>query len=227
MPAHTNTESRGRHTDRQASADDTALGLRVPWILSPPGSRFPLPNGVHCSPDSGSGEELSFPRNRLPPSVRWPRPYAGWPPFIESFLLRQIPSCFPAGPRIYTGLSCSAWAPVFLSILPLCPGSVLSPRSRDPGRAPKCFARCPNPRAEERRLPRQCDSQKGKFITDSSQGLLPQPTQWCRVRKSPEQRRLPKFIRYAQAVSSWLKQIGYMFAKQFYWYKLSRAFIQT
>ena len=30
MPAHTTTESRGRHTDRQASADDTALGLRVP-----------------------------------------------------------------------------------------------------------------------------------------------------------------------------------------------------
>ena len=25
-------------------------------------------------------------------------------PFIESFLLRQIPSCFSAGPRIYTGL---------------------------------------------------------------------------------------------------------------------------
>ena len=25
-------------------------------------------------------------------------------PFVESFLLRQIPSCFSAGPRIYTGL---------------------------------------------------------------------------------------------------------------------------
>ena len=30
------------------------------------------------------------------------------PPFIGGFLLRQIPSCFPAGPRIYTVLSCSA-----------------------------------------------------------------------------------------------------------------------
>ena len=53
------------------------------------------------------------------------------------------------------------------------------------------------PEREERRLPRQCNSQKGKFITDSSQGFLPQPTQWCRVRKSLKQRLLPEFIRYA------------------------------
>ena len=80
------------------------------------------------------------------------------------------------------------------------------------------------PEQEERRLSRQCNSQKGKFITDSSQGFLPQPTQWCMVRKSLKQRLLAKFIRYAYTVSSWLKLIGYMFAKQFYWYKLSRAF---
>ena len=35
----------------------------------PPGTRFTLPNGVHCSPDSGSGEELSFPQSQLPSSV--------------------------------------------------------------------------------------------------------------------------------------------------------------
>ena len=40
------------------------------------------------------------------------------------------------------------------------------------------------PEREERRLLRQCNSQKGKFITDSNQGFLPQPTQWCRVRKA-------------------------------------------
>ena len=39
------------------------------------------------------------------------------------------------------------------------------------------------PEREERRLPRQCNSQKGNLITDSSQGFLLQPTQWCRVRK--------------------------------------------
>ena len=34
-----------------------------------PGTRFTLPNGIHCSPDLGSGEELSFPQSRLPSSV--------------------------------------------------------------------------------------------------------------------------------------------------------------
>ena len=35
----------------------------------PPGTRFILPNGVHCSPDSGSGEELPFPQSRQPSSA--------------------------------------------------------------------------------------------------------------------------------------------------------------
>ena len=49
---------------------------------------------------------------------------------------------------------------------------------------------------EERRLPRQCNSQKGKFITDSSQGS-------CCIQhigagsESPEPKLLPKFIGYA------------------------------
>ena len=34
---------------------------------------------------------------------------------------------------------------------------------------------------------------KGKFITDSSQGPLPHPTQWCRS-ESPEPKLLHKFI---------------------------------
>ena len=34
----------------------------------PPG-RFTLPNGVHCSPDLGAGEELSFPQIQLPSSA--------------------------------------------------------------------------------------------------------------------------------------------------------------
>ena len=92
-------------------------------------------------------------------------------PSIESFLLCQIPSCFPAGPRIYTGLSCPAWAPVLLSILPLGPGRVLFPRSRNPGRAPKCYARCPNPPAgKEKTSTTMQHAKEGKFIADSSQG---------------------------------------------------------
>ena len=35
----------------------------------PPSTRFTLPNGVHCSPDSGSGEELPFPQSRQPSSA--------------------------------------------------------------------------------------------------------------------------------------------------------------
>ena len=40
---------------------------------------------------------------------------------------------------------------------------------------------------------------KGKFITDSSQGPLPHPMQWCRS-ESPEPKLLHKFIRGAHAV---------------------------
>ena len=60
----------------------------------------------------------------------------------------------------------------------------------------KFFYVMPNvriPEREEGRLPRQCNSQKGKFITDSSQGS-------CRIQcsgagsESPEPKLLPKFI---------------------------------
>ena len=56
-----------------------------------------------------------------------------------------------------------------------------------------CYAQCPNPEREERRPPRQCNSQKGKFIADSSQGS-------CRIQhsgagsESPEPKLLHKFI---------------------------------
>ena len=78
-------------------------------------------------------------------------------PFTESFLLRQLPSCFPAGPRIYTGLSCPARAPVFLFILPLCPVSVLFPYLDEP---PNVLPDVRIPEREEGRLPRQCNLQK-------------------------------------------------------------------
>ena len=35
----------------------------------PPGRRVTLPSGVHCSPDSGAGEELSSLQSRLPSSA--------------------------------------------------------------------------------------------------------------------------------------------------------------
>ena len=65
----------------------------------------------------------------------------------ESFLLRQTPSCFTAGPGFTLDFSRPAWAPVLLPVLfPFVTKSVLS-QSRDLGRAPKCSARSPSPRS--------------------------------------------------------------------------------
>ena len=63
------------------------------------------------------------------------------------------------------------------------------------------------PEREERRPPRQCNSQKGKFIADWSQGS-------CHIQhsgagsESPEPKLLHKFIGRAQAIGSWFKRIG-------------------
>ena len=75
-----------------------------------------------------------------------------------------------------------------------------------------------NSEREETRPPRQCSSQKGKFIADSSQGS-------CRIQcsgagsESPRPKLLHKFLGWAHAVGSWFKWIGYNFAKQFHWWK--------
>ena len=152
MPAHTQTRrAEDKHTDRQTSADNTALGF---WptessCLPVHGSPYQMASTSHQTRDqernSPSRRADCLPARSLASVLhRLERPIRSQPS-IESFLLHQIPSCFTAGPRIYTGLSCPARAPVLLSILPLCPGSVLFPRSVDPGRAPKCYAHCPNP----------------------------------------------------------------------------------
>ena len=79
------------------------------------------------------------------------------------------------------------------------------------------------PEWEERRHPRQCNSQKGKFIADSSQGS-------CLIQRSgvgsegPEPKLLHKFIEWAHAVGSWFKRIGYKFAKQFRWSNTLKTF---
>ena len=79
------------------------------------------------------------------------------------------------------------------------------------------------PKREERRPPRQCNSQKGKFIADSSQGS-------CRIQcrgagsESTEPKLLHKFIGWAQAIGSWFKRIGYKFAKQFHWSNTLKTF---
>ena len=165
----------------------------------PPGTRFILPNGVHCPPDSGSGEELPFPQSRQPSSVLAglglapagtsnPFPlYRKLSPAPDTFLLLSR-----ASDLHWTFLSCLSTGAV--SILPLCPGSVLFPRSRDPRQAPKCYAQCLCPQAGIEKASKTMQlTKKGKFITDSSQGF-------CRNQRSgagsesPEPTLLSKFI---------------------------------
>ena len=87
------------------------------------------------------------------------------------------------------------------------------------------------PEREEGRPPRQCNSQKRKFIADSSQGS-------CRIQRSgagsespepesPEPKLLHKFIGWAHAIGSWFKRVGYKFAKQFHWSNTLKTFVHA
>ena len=167
------------------SAYNTVLGFWTPWILLPPGNRFTLPNGVHCSPDLGSGEELSFPQNQLPSSASAGLSLTPAHPPLEKafFCTRYLPTSQQG--LIFT-LDFPAWALVLLFILPLCPVSVLFSRSRDPGRAPKCYARCLNPQAGREKASKTMQLAKiGKFITDSSQGFCHIPHSGAGSEKAP------------------------------------------
>ena len=131
----------------------------------------------------GVGRGTFFPaESAAPQRGRWPRPYAGWPPFIESFLLRQIPSCFPAGPWIYTGLSCLSTGVIIYPSPLSCKCSLLPVKgSRTSPQMLSLISESPSGKREV--FQDNATRKKGKFITDSSQGFLPQPSQWCRVRK--------------------------------------------
>ena len=56
-----------------------------------------------------------------------------------------------------------------------------------------------SPSGKREGLQDNATGKKGKFITDSSQGPLPHPMQWCRS-ESPEPKLLHKFIRWAHTV---------------------------
>ena len=144
-------------------------------------------------------------------------------PFIESFLLCQIPS------RFTQGLGFTLDFPVlpehrcyhlsFPSVLEV----FSSPGQGLPDEPPNVMPDVQIPEREERGPPRQCNSQKGKFIADSSQGS-------CHIQchgvgsESPDTKLLHKFIGWAHTVGSWFKQIGYKFAKQFHWSNTLKTF---
>ena len=96
----------------------------------------------------------------------------------------------------------------------------------DPWSDPRwqCSARCPNPWAAREKAFKTMQFTKREVYYWFESGLSAATNAVVQGQKSLKQRLLAKFIRHVYAVSSWLKLIGYMFAKQFYWYKLSRAF---
>ena len=64
------------------------------------------------------------------------------------------------------------------------------------------YVLCPmskSPSGKRESLQNNATGKKGKFITDSSQGPLPHPTQWCRS-ESLEPKLLQKFIGWAYTI---------------------------
>ena len=183
-------------TDRQTPADDAALGFGPPESSCLPvaGSPYRVASTAHQT----RGRERNFPPCRAgclparPPASalrRLERPVR--PPFIESLLLHQIPSCFQGGLGFTLDFPVLPEHRCFYLSFPSVLEVFSSPGQGILDEPPNVLPDVRIPEREERRLPRQCNSQKGKFITDSSQGFLLQPTQWCRVRKKPRAPAVP------------------------------------
>ena len=184
------------------SADNIALSFQAPWILLPPGSRFFLPNGVHCSPDLGSGEELPFPQSQQPSgalaglglapagtSNPFP-PYRKLSPAPDTFLLLSR-----ASDLHWT--SCPAWALVLYLSFPSVLEVFSSPSQGIPDEPPNVMPNVRIPEWEERRLPRQCNSQKkGNLLLTRVRAPAARPTQWYGVREHWAQA-VTQFIRCA------------------------------
>ena len=104
--------------------------------------------------------------------------------YREILLLRQIPSCFPAGPRFTLD------SPVlpehrcfylsFPSVLEVFP----FPGQGIPDKPPNVLPDVRIPEWEERRLPRQCNSQKkGCLLLTRIRAPAAHSTRWCGVRE--------------------------------------------
>ena len=146
------TDAKGRRkTHRQTHiGQQHRTGGRDPRVSLSSGTRVTLPNGVHCSPDSGLGEEVSFPQSRLPSSklAGLGLTPAGTANLFPHGKLSLTPDTFLPFSRAsdlhWTFPDLPEHWCYYLSFFPFVPKSVL-PRSRDPGRAPKCSAGSPSP----------------------------------------------------------------------------------
>ena len=121
-------------------------------------------------------------------------------PFIESFLLRQIPSCFSAGPRIYTGLSCPAWAPVLYLSFPSVLEVFSFPSKGIPDKPQMLCPMSESPSGKREGFQDNATRKKREVYYWLEPGLLPQPTQWYRVRE-PRAQAITQI--YRMSISSW------------------------
>ena len=142
----------------------------------PPGSRFILPNGVHCSPDLRSGEELPFPQSQQPSSVLAGLglvPAGTSNPFPLDRKLSPAPDTFLLPSRAsdlhWTFLFCLSTG-VFIYPSPLSWKCSLSP-VKGSRTSPQMF--CPMSESQSGKregFQNNATRKKGKFITDSNQG---------------------------------------------------------
>ena len=176
----------------------------------PPSSRFTLPNGVPCSPDLGSGEELSFPQSRLPSSASTGlglTPAGRLERLIRSPLYRKLssaPDTFLLPRRAsdlhWASLSCLSTGAIIYHSPLSCKHSFLPVKGSR--MSPQMF--CPmseSPSGKREGFQDNATHTHTKKKTGSL--LLTRATAFCCNHRSgagsesPEQRLLPKFIRYA------------------------------
>ena len=284
MPVYTHTHTaEDKHTDRQTSADNTESFLLCQTLSCfTAGPRIytglPVPDTVLLHSRARIYTGLPAPDTVLlhsrAPDFHWTSCTRHLPASQQDLgftldFLHQTPSCFTAGPRIYTGLpapdtSCFTagsriytglpvpdtfllhsrariYTGLFLSCLRQCwhthkngkpktntrtaentelvfqapwvflsTGAIIYPSllswKCSPPPVKGCWTSpqmlCPmseSPSGKREGLQDNATGKKGTFITDSSQGPLLHPTQWCRS-ESPEPQLLHKFIGWAHAI---------------------------
>ena len=168
-----------KHIDRHTLADNTELGSGTPSDSLSSGTRVTLPNGIHCSPDSGLGEEVPFPQSQLPSSMLtglglMPDRMAN--PFPHGKLSLTPDNFLPssrASDLRWTFQTCLSTGAITCSFSPLFQRAFF-PVQGIPDKPPNVLpvVRIPD---WERRLLKTMQIAIGEFITDSSQGLPPSP----------------------------------------------------
>ena len=174
MPAHTQTwRAEDKHMDRQTSADNTESFLLCQTL-----SCFTAGPRIH------TGLFLSCLR-QCQHTHKHGKPKTNTRTADNTALGFQAPWVFlSTGAIIYP-------SPLSWKCSPLVKGSWTSPQM--------LYPMSESPSGKREGLQDTAIGKKGKFITDSSQGPLPHPAQWCRS-ESPEPKLLHKFIGWAHAI---------------------------